>query len=191
MRREIETDSAAPHLVLLSGGIDSSTVLALALEVGISASALFVDYGQAAASSEAKASAAIAGHFGVEYQKLSCTGQTFGAGEIRGRNAFLVHTALMVLRQPKAVVVLGIHAGTTYRDCSPSFLEVMQRSYDFHTGGQVSLAAPLVNQVKGDVVRLASEMGVPFELTYSCEAANEPCGTCLSCRDREELLARS
>jgi 7-cyano-7-deazaguanine synthase len=190
MRREIGTDSAAPHLVLLSGGIDSSAVLALTLEVGTSASALFVDYGQAAASSEAKASAAIAGHFGVEYQSLTCTGQTFGAGEIRGRNAFLVHTALMVLRQTKAVVVLGIHAGTTYRDCSPSFLELMQRSYDFHTGGQVSLAAPLVDQVKGDVVRLASEMGVPVELTYSCEAANEPCGKCLSCRDREELLAR-
>jgi hypothetical protein len=63
--------------------------LALTLEVGPSASALFVDYGQAAASSEAKASAAIASHFGVDYQSLSCTGRTFGAGEIRGRNAFL------------------------------------------------------------------------------------------------------
>jgi 7-cyano-7-deazaguanine synthase len=190
MRRDIGMDSAATHLVLLSGGIDSSTVLALTLEVGTSTSALFVDYGQAAASSEAKASAAIASHFGVGYQSLRCTGRTFGAGEIRGRNAFLVHTALMTLRQAKAVVVLGIHAGTSYRDCSQSFLELMQRSYDFHTGGQVSLAAPLVDHLKGDVVRLARETGVPVELTYSCEAANEPCGKCLSCRDREELLAR-
>ncbi len=191
MRRDIGTDSATPHLVLLSGGIDSAAALALTLEVGSSASALFVDYGQAAAASEAKASAALATHFGVGYEGLACTGRTFGAGEIRGRNAFLIHFALMVLRQTKAVVVLGIHSGTTYRDCSPSFLQLMQRSYDFHTGGQVSLAAPFVHQLKRDIVRLASEMRVPVDLTYSCEAANVPCGKCMSCHDREELLARS
>jgi len=179
------------HLILLSGGIDSSTALALTKTVGAPLSALFVDYGQAAATSEGRSSAAIAAKYGVEYQCVEFTGPRFGPGEIRGRNAFLLHAALTVLSQPQAVVVIGIHAGTTYRDCTPSFVELMQRSFDFHTDGQVSIATPFLNESKGAVVGLAHQSGVPLEVTYSCEAGNESCGQCLSCRDREVLLAGS
>ena len=191
MRREFGADAGPLHVVLLSGGIDSAAALALTLEGHSPASVLFVDYGQAAAASEARASADIAAHYGVGYERVTCAGRTFGDGEIRGRNALLVHVALITLRTDAGIIVLGIHAGTAYRDCTPAFVDLMQGSYDFHTGGQVSLAAPFLSQVKGDVVNLALRLGVPTDLTYSCEVANQPCGSCLSCRDRKELLART
>src|SRR5947207_1865181 len=73
-----------PHLLLLSGGIDSSAALALALyNRARTIRALFVDYGQAAAQSEAGASSAIASRFRVQLQPVHIKGWSFGAGEIR------------------------------------------------------------------------------------------------------------
>lgn len=187
--RGVVTDGGTLHIVLLSGGIDSATGLALICQAGSQASALFVDYGQAAALSEARASAALAAHFGVQHQALTCSGRSFGAGEIRGRNAFLVHLAFMAFPNETGVVVIGIHAGTVYRDCSSDFVNLMQQSYDFHAGGRMALVAPFVDYSKADVFNLAVKLELPLELTYSCEAGNEPCGLCLSCLDRGELRA--
>lgn len=177
-------------VVLLSGGIDSATALALARGQDYPPTALFVDYGQAAASSEAVASASLAAHYRVPHTTLGLDGLRFGSGEILGRNAMLVHVALLATsRSGEGTVTIAIHAGTSYRDCSPDFVDLMQRSYDFHTGGKVVLAAPFIDRHKAEVLALAIDMKVPLSLTYSCEAGNQPCGECLSCRDREVLLA--
>lgn len=176
-----------PHIVLLSGGIDSATCLALVARSGVQARALFVDYGQAAAISEARSARAVASHFRVGQQALTCRARDFGAGEIRGRNAFLVHVALLSATEESAVIVLGIHGGTQYRDCSREFTSLIQESLDFHAYGRVVLSAPLLDLSKPAVMALASGMNLPFELTYSCEAGDVPCGTCLSCRDRAHI----
>jgi 7-cyano-7-deazaguanine synthase len=122
-------------VVLCSGGIDSTTALALACQRGDPARALFVDYGQAASEAEERASRAIAGHHGVEHTVLRVAGKSFAAGEIPARNAVLVHLALFDVG--RGSVVIGIHAGTGYRDCSPEFVELMQLSYDFHSEGRL------------------------------------------------------
>ncbi len=179
------------QLVLLSGGIDSAAALALTAESGSPTSALFVDYGQASAASEAQASASIAAYYSVPLRTLRCSGIAFGQGEIRGRNAFLVHAGLMVFPDNAGVVVLGIHDGTGYRDCSSEFASLVQGSFDFHTGGRIALATPFIDHFKGDVFNIAVKLGVPLDLTYSCEAGVTPCGECLSCRDREILFART
>ena len=116
---------------------------------------------------------------------------SFGPGEIRGRNAYLLHTALMEFPTSSGVVALGIHAGTGYVDCSPGFMDVMQRSYDFHTGGKVTVAAPFLNWTKQQVYALAAELNVPLAQTYSCESACLPCGECRSCLDRSLLVEGS
>lgn len=177
------------EVVLLSGGIDSATVLALARQQGAAPVALFVDYGQAAASAEAASSIAIAAHYRSPYRALGFSGLSFGPGEIRGRNAFLAHTALLTFEGSVGVVMIGIHSGTTYKDCSTDFVDLMQRSYDFHTNGAIAFSAPVATRCKSDIYGIAKELGVPIELTYSCEAANQPCTSCLSCRDRGDLLA--
>jgi len=171
----------------LSGGIDSAAALALALAEGFTTEALFVDYGQAAAEAERSASRAIANHFGIAWREVTGAGHAFATGEIRGRNAFLLHSALLVLEWPAALVFIGIHAGTGYRDCDPPFVELMQRSFDYHSSGTVRIAAPFLKWSKVEVYDYAGTSGLPLNLTHSCEAGSAPCGACRSCLDRKLL----
>ena len=183
--------AAETLLVLASGGVDSSTLLWLLAEQDLSPVALFVNYGQAAAKAESAAVARVCKAVGAPLRNVRYSGMSFGSGEIRGRNAYLLHTALIEFPASSGVVALGIHAGTGYADCSPEFVDVMQRSYDFHTGGEVTVAAPFLDWTKEQVYALAAQLKVPLEQTYSCESASQPCGECQSCLDRSLLAERS
>lgn len=174
--------------VLASGGLDSSTVLALALAERIPVTALFVDYGQAARRAEQKAVRTVCDCLSVPLRSVRYQGTPFGAGEIRGRNAFLLHAALMEAPATVRMIMIGVHAGTGYPDCSPEFINLMQRSFDFHTAGTVAVSAPFVDLSKGDVHQLAIDLNVPIAVTHSCEAGDAPCGVCLSCLDRSALV---
>lgn len=178
--------------MLLSGGIDSACLLANCAAQGANPTALFVDYGQPVAAIERHTSLALAEHFGARWSEISIGGLAPPAGEIAGRNALLAHLALTWLgNNAAAVIQLGIHAGTSYRDCTPDFVAETQRSLDFQSGGEVRLLAPFVTWPKQLVLARALELGVPIEMTFSCERAAIPCDECLSCIDRRELLART
>ena len=176
-------------LVLASGGLDSCTLIALAKQQGANPSALFVDYGQPAAIAENKAVTMLSEALDVPLRKVRYRGAPCGAGEIRGRNAFLLHLALMEFLGSSGVVLIGVHAETGYADCSSDFIDLMQRSFDLHTAGAITVAAPFVTWTKSDIFLVAQSLRVPVVNTYSCEAGNEPCGGCQSCRDRQTLLA--
>ena len=178
-------------LVLASGGADSSTLLWLAAAQGLAPTALFVDFGQPAAKAEGEALAKICGKLCVPWRRVVYRGTRFGSGEIRGRNAHLLHIALMEFSSRSGVVALGIHAGTGYADCSPEFMELMQRSYEFHASGAIVLEAPFLHWTKQEVLRLAVKLKVPLPLTYSCEAGNTQCERCRSCLDRRLFVAGS
>lgn len=183
------TEQKAKTVVLLSGGIDSSTALALtAQDTEARLSSLFVDFGQPAAVREKAASRMIAQELGATHRSLSLKGTSFSEGEIKGRNGWLAHTALLCDASVQSVII-GIHAGTAYPDCGPDFVDVIQRSFDLHTGGSVSLVAPFVDWTKGQVYGLAMELGVPISSTYSCEAGGVSCRRCRSCLDRDALLS--
>jgi len=182
----------APALrtVLLSGGIDSTCLLALCAEQQKGeVDALFVDYGQPVAHSESTAAAAVAQAFGAELRRARLAIGPVGQGEIPARNALLLHVALATAPSRPATVMIGIHAGTPYLDCTPGFLHAMRVSFDFHRAGTLQLAAPFLTWSKTDVYAYARAMSIPFELTHSCEAATEPCGACPSCVDRKLLNA--
>jgi 7-cyano-7-deazaguanine synthase len=180
----------ALDVVLLSGGLDSACVLLEVQHAGGRPEALFIHYGQAAASREREASHAVARKTASPWREVAAEAGHALAGEIIGRNAFLIHAAQLTL-QPKEplCLYLGIHAGTGYRDCTPEFVSLMQDSLDFHSDGRVRLVTPFLNWAKGTVFDRARELGVPIELTYSCERGADPCGSCRSCVDREALLA--
>lgn len=178
--------------VLLSGGVDSACLLALALEHpenGVEG--LFVDYGQHALAREHTAATAIAEHYQSPLRHAGADIGPVAAGEIPARNALVVHIALALAPPGPATILIGIHAGSGYRDCTPEFMHVMQRSLDLHRDGAVQLTAPFLEWSKAEVYDYAHAIGVPFELTYSCEAGSEePCESCPSCQDRRRLDAR-
>lgn len=180
------------HTVLLSGGVDSASLLALVGEQADSeARALFVDYGQRALEPERAAATALAESFSIELSHARLDIGPVKCGEIKGRNALLVHTALAMSPRTPATIMIGIHAGSLYHDCTPAFVDAMQASLDVHSAGTLQLAAPFLHWSKREVYDYALAAPVPLELTYSCETGSRPpCGDCPSCHDRELLDAR-
>ena len=89
----------------------------------------------------------------------------------------------------RIVILLGAHAddaaGCAYADCSFEFVDAMDEAIRIGTYDKVSLLAPFVNSHKADIVKKGLELGVPYELTWSCyEGGKEACGTCGTCIDR-------
>jgi 7-cyano-7-deazaguanine synthase len=106
-------------------------------------------------------------------------------GEFSGRNAVLL-LAAGALMPASASLVLGIHSGTPYYDCTNAFLDDVNRLFDGYFGGTMPVDAPFVGFGKHQVYEYAQRAHVPLDLTFSCErTSGAPCGDCPSCLDRE------
>jgi len=178
-------------LVLLSGGIDSSACLAFYLAQDFSVAALFVDYGQVSKEREESAASAICDHYSVPLTKVTTTGlRQWAGGPIPGRNAFILYVALMAFQFSSGIIGIGIHAGTQYYDCSKGFLDQIQESFNLYTDGSIAIGAPFLDWRKPEIWSYCKRLGIPIELTYSCEMGkDQPCGKCLSCKDLVKLYA--
>jgi 7-cyano-7-deazaguanine synthase len=184
---------APATIVLFSGGIDSSTLAAHYVGNGILPEGLFIDYGQPSAAREWTAAQQMAASLRITIHKADVANlQVAHRGEVVGRNAFFLLTALMFLRPSEGVVAIGVHDGSGYADCTRSFVETIQLVFDIYCRGLVQVAAPFVSWGKADVYDYAQALQVPLPLTYSCELGLEqPCGECPSCSDLERLSART
>lgn len=176
-------------IVLMSGGIDSAAVAHILKTQGHKVRGIFIDYGQAAAMPEARAVAAMATHLSIDVTTLSIGGKlAFGAGELAGRNAFLINAAVFLGGAHRGLLAIGVHAGTPYYDCSPPFIAQMKTLLEEQSDGALTLVAPFLTWHKPQIVTYFGEAGLPLDTTYSCESGTiPPCGSCASCRDREAL----
>ena len=94
---------------------------------------------------------------------------------------------LSIFPDDEIYIYLGAHAddaaGNAYPDCSKEFTDTIARSIDIGTDHQVKVVTPLVELNKSNVVQIGLELGVPFNLTWSCyngrERACAHCGTCI------------
>ncbi|MDD6147594.1 MAG: 7-cyano-7-deazaguanine synthase QueC [Lachnospiraceae bacterium] len=107
---------------------------------------------------------------------------------------FLSSAASIALSKGCSVIYYGAHAddsaGFAYPDCSPVFNEAMNKAIYEGSGHQLTIEAPFVNMNKAGVVKMGLELGVPYELTWSCyEGGDEPCGKCGTCIDRAAAFA--
>jgi 7-cyano-7-deazaguanine synthase len=113
------------------------------------------------------------------------------------RNAQLL-AAAVAWAEVLGATVIAIGAveedGSGYPDCRESFLaafEAMAR-LGSRAGGALRIEAPLVRMTKEQIVRRGVELGVPFELTWSCYQGQErACGRCDSCRLRLRGFVRA
>lgn len=199
-------------LVLLSGGIDSTVVLAEAVARQEEVRAVTFLYGQTH-SREVDAATAIAAHYGVKHQVVSL-GSIFGASaltgaltipethaeepdatEVPGRNLVLLSTAAAIADgEGLNLVAFGANAADAagYPDCRPVFVESLRDVIMLGTKNHVTLHAPLLYRTKTEVVRLGRQMDAPLHLTWSCyRGGEEPCHCCGACisRDEAERLA--
>ncbi len=187
-------NNATPDVwVLLSGGLDSTCCLAFYLELGRSIEAIHVDYGQPAAEQELLAAERLAVHYSIGLRKVSWNGlEKKTVGSIPGRNAFFVISALMEKPDSVRTIVLGIHAGTTYSDCSRDFIRSLSGVLDHYAHPRVSIGVPFIEWRKADIFAYSQSRSIPIDLTYSCELGGaRPCGSCVSCVDRQELITNA
>ena len=109
---------------------------------------------------------------------------------------FLSSAASIALSKECGVIYYGAHAddsaGFAYPDCSPGFNQAMNEAIWEGSGHQLKIEAPFVNVSKAEVVRIGLELGVPYELTWSCyEGGEKPCGKCGTCIDRAAAFQES
>lgn len=212
-------------LVLSSGGVDSTTCLALAIsEYGKeNVTALALSYGQKH-SKEIESARKVAAFYGVELLEMdlsriftysNCSllqhsteeipeesyadqiSQTDGkpvSTYVPFRNGlFLSCAASIALSKECSVIYYGAHsddaAGNAYPDCSQAFQDAMNAAIYEGSGRQCKIIAPFVGLTKADVVKKGLELGVPYELTWSCyEGGSRPCGKCATCIDRQKAF---
>lgn len=172
-------------ILLLSGGVDSALCARMLVGRSSDLTCLFVDYGQVAAGAELAAARRIAAALDVPLSVRRLEGaEPRGAGEHVGRNALLLATAAFEAGGGPAELVIGIHAGTGYYDCSPRFVEMMDLLVAEQSDGAVRVSAPLRDWSKSQVFEAFATSELDIGWTHSCEAADDPCGRCSSCRDR-------
>ena len=176
-------------MVLISGGIDSAACVHLFQKQQSRVRGIHIAYGQPADQRESAAASAIAAHYRIPLSTVYLVGSRHKVGgEIFGRNAFLLFTALMEIDIRPALLALGIHSGTPYPDCSPRFIATVQATIDLQCAGSIKVVAPFLEWAKSDIWRYCITEHVPLELTYSCELGlTQPCGKCSSCKDLETL----
>ena len=198
-------------IVLLSGGLDSATLLAKLVAENRRVLALGVNYGQRH-SREIEAARAIAAHYGVEYRladlravsaffgKISLTDASVPVYEgayneagmkttvVPARNLLLVSLATSwAIAEKCDTVAYAAHGGdhAIYPDCREEFaekLDAVVRISDWHP---VRLERPFVGMSKAEIVALGARLGVPFALTWSCYNGGERhCGKCSTCVER-------
>ena len=200
-----------PAVVLFSGGLDSSTCLAVARSEGFAPHALAVRYGQRHAF-EVQAAERVAEALGVPLKTVELDLRAIGGSALTAdiavpkeglsqgipvtyvpaRNTVLLGLALGFAETLQARdIYIGVNAidYSGYPDCRPAFIEAFEKLANVATaaGGPYAIHAPLLNLSKAEIVRLGTKLAVPYALTHSCydpDAEGRACGRCDSCRLR-------
>lgn len=208
--------SANRAVVLLSGGLDSATVLAIARTEGFECEALAVDYGQRHAV-ELAAARRVAESMDVPLRVVRVDlraiggsaltddavevpepgGEGIPATYVPARNTVLLSLALGMAETLGARdIFAGMNAVdySGYPDCRPAFVKAFEHLARVATkagveGGEFRIHSPLMDLRKADIIRRGADLGVDYALTVSCYRADEAgraCGRCDSCRFRAE-----
>jgi 7-cyano-7-deazaguanine synthase len=220
-------------VVLVSGGMDSATAVAEAIDRGYDPLFLHTSYGQRTETREAECAATLAEEFDaldtlhVETDHLARIGASSLTDEamemedaemeseaaapdgedgddeeipntyVPFRNANLLSMAVSYAEANDAeAVFVGAHSEdySGYPDCRPAFFEAFERVVEVGTRPEttISIEAPFVEWSKTDIVERGTELGVPFEHTWSCYRDEQPaCGTCDACAYRLQAFQRA
>jgi 7-cyano-7-deazaguanine synthase len=196
-------------VVLLSGGLDSATVLAIAASEGWRCHALSVDYGQRHRA-ELDAAARVAKALGAAEHRIARVDLgVFGGSALTdpsiavprapsegipvtyvpARNTVFLALALAHAEVVEAdAVFTGVNAVdySGYPDCRPEFLAAFERLANLATrraveGHPIAIEAPIVDLTKAEIVRRGVALGVDYALTVSCYEADAKGSACGAC----------
>lgn len=200
-------------VVLLSGGLDSATVLYFAKAKGYLCHCLIFDYGQLH-KKEIHQAEEIAKSAGCAYKILRIDFPWKGSAlldrkikipqkvssgipvtYVPARNIiFLSFAASFAETIGAQGIFIGAHAQdySGYPDCRPEFFAAFSKTVKVGTCGNFRILAPLLHKNKSQIILMGKKLGVPFELTWSCyRGAKTPCAKCESCYYRAKGFKES
>jgi 7-cyano-7-deazaguanine synthase len=211
-------EASRKAVVLVSGGLDSATALAIARDAGYDCHALSVDYGQRH-ESELIAARRVTAALDVPLMILPLDLRAIGGSALTddidvpetetegipvtyvpARNTIMLSLALGYAEVLGAEdIFIGVNAVdySGYPDCRPEFIAAFQSMARLATkagveGAQTTIHTPLIDLSKAEIIRRGTELGVDYALTISCYQADElgrACGRCDSCRIRRDGFA--
>lgn len=202
-------DAPLHAVVLLSGGLDSATVLALAKREGYICHALSFDYGQRH-SAELIAAAQVAGAQNIAEHRIfhmdltvfggsALTDATLAIPEtptggipvtyVPARNTIMLSIALAWAEVlDSTAIFIGVNAVdySGYPDCRPEYIAAFETMANLATkagveGKKLHIHAPLVNLSKAEIIQLGTRLGVDYGMTVSCYQADSSGRACGVC----------
>jgi len=208
-------DKLKKAVVLVSGGLDSVTALAIAQSRGFDCYALSVDYGQRhyseldAAKRVAEAAAAPLKILPLDLRTIGGSALTadidvpenettgIPVTYVPARNTIMLSLALAYAEVLGADdIFIGVNAVdySGYPDCRPEFIAAYQQLARLATragveGRDMTIHTPLIDLSKAEIIRCGIELGIDYGITVSCYQANgegRACGVCDSCRIRQK-----
>lgn len=212
---EQHTSDPSSVVVVLSGGMDSTTLTAHYAALGRKIIAITVNYGQRH-HREIQSAQAVAAHYGAEHHivDLKAVGallggsaltdpevdvpdghyaeETMRATVVPNRNAILANIAIgLAVARRAPIVALGMHSGDhfIYPDCRPVFVEAVDRLAQVANEGFSAphVEAPFLTWTKTEIAAYGTRLGAPLDKSWSCYRGGEiHCGTCGTCYERRE-----
>jgi 7-cyano-7-deazaguanine synthase len=201
-------------VVVLSGGTDSATVVYWAKKQGYDLSALTFKYGQIA-TKETDCAQKIAAKLGAPIKVIDLSTLKEVFGEVTAlcnpdipmtsnfsqpiivpfRNAIFLSVAVSYAASIGANKIFYGAQGSDepfYPDCRREFYKAFETAACLGTGTEIAIEAPFSGKPKSETIRMGAELGVPFELTWSCYLNGvEHCGKCESCVNRKRAFSEA
>lgn len=205
-------------VVLLSGGLDSATVLAMAAAEGFSCYALSFNYNQRSVS-ELSAAKKVA-EMAQQHKLLDIDLSAFGGSALTdqtiavptdapkgipityvpARNTVFLSLALAWAEVLDAHdIFIGVNAVdySGYPDCRPQFIQAFEQMANLATkagveGQKITIHTPLIDLTKAQIISAGVALNVDYAATVSCyqaDAEGAACGVCDSCRIRQQGFA--
>ncbi len=218
--RPAEEAKKAKAVVLLSGGLDSTTCLAAAIRAGYQVHTISFDYGQRHRV-ELDAAERIAGYYNIPHLVIAIDQDVLhgsaltGGGDVPkgrelkdiglgipstwvpGRNLlFLANATCYAASIRASAIFIGVNSQdySGYPDCRPEFIRVFQGAMDKALDGRaIAIYAPLQWLNKAEIIKEASRLEAPLHLTHSCYSpiGDYACGECDSCLLRKKGFAEA
>ena len=200
-------------VVILSGGMDSTTAAFIAKNEGFKIIPLHFNYGQRTEKKELESFNKICDYLGIENRYIIDIPffKQIGASALVDENIevptdgikpgipityvpfrngiFLSIAAAVAEKEGAEAIYIGVveEDSSGYPDCREEFIKYMEKAINAGTKPEtnIKIKTPLIHLKKEDIVKKAIEVGVPLELTWSCyKEEEEACGVCDSCRLR-------
>lgn len=206
-------------VIILSGGLDSTTLLYDIIHYGYDVAALSFDYGQRH-KKELDVARKTTAKLGILHKVIDLnivgreifTTSALTNNQIEIPNGFYDENNMRATVVPNRNMIMlslaasyafsinashiyyGAHAGdhTIYPDCRREFIEAMGNVIEIADWNKATLEAPYLNLDKGDIVIKGHQLEVDYSLTWTCYKGGKlACGKCGACQERLEAFAKA